>query len=554
MSKAEVLLEVRDLEVAFDGAESPALEGISFKLHRDEVLGIVGETGAGKSILARALLDLLPEGGRIAGGEVQLLGRAITAMSPGELRRVRGGQIALIGTNAKALLDPVATVGSQIVRVLRAHRKVGRKDAWRQAVSLLENVGIVDPERRALAYPHEMSGGMAQRVVIAMAMIADPEVVLADDATLGLDATVQLQVLDLLIGRCREEGKAALLITHDLGIVAHYCDRVAIMRAGRIVELKPVREFLKGPENAYSAGLLDAAKVRPEPRLEDREQVPGAPVTLRAQPLLDVRNLVKLFPISGSDRVVRAIDDVSFSIDRGETMALVGESGSGKTTIGQCLVRLLLQTSGQIVFDGQDTTAMSERQFRALRRRIQMVFQEPYVALNPRWTVTDLIAEPLQLMPKMTRGEKAKRVHELLDLVQLRTKVADAYPHELTAGEQKRIGVARALATDPDFVVFDEPTTALDIRVRAQIIDLVRDLQARIGLSALFITHDLNSVRSLAHYVAVMQHGKLLERGETEQIFNRPEHAYTRTLLAAELPIENHTRELHQSEPAGVRA
>lgn len=554
MSKAEVLLEVRDLAVAFDGADSPALEGISFDLHRDEVLGIVGETGAGKSVLARALLDLLPSGGSITGGEVKLLGRSISAMSPGEVRRVRGGQIALIGTNAKALLDPVATVGSQIVRVLRAHRKVDRKEGWRQAVALLESVGIVDPERRAKAYPHEMSGGMAQRVVIAMAMIADPEVVLADDATLGLDATVQLQVLDLLIGRCREQGKAALLITHDLGIVAHYCDRVAIMRAGRIVELKPVLEFLKGPENEYSAGLLDAAKVRPEPRREDSQKELGAPVVLRAQPLLEVHNLVKLFPISGTDRVVRAIDDVSFSIDRGETLALVGESGSGKTTIGQCLVRLLQQTSGQILFDGQDATAMSERQFRSLRRRIQMVFQEPYVALNPRWTVTDLIAEPLQLMEKMTRGEKMKRVHELLDLVQLRTRVADAYPHELTAGEQKRIGIARALATDPDFVVFDEPTTALDIRVRAQIIDLVRDLQARIGLSALFITHDLNSVRSLAHFVAVMQHGKLLERGETERIFNRPEHDYTRTLLAAELPIENHTRELNQSERAGVRA
>lgn len=534
----ELLLDVQDLTVTFDGAEQPALQEVSFQLHRDEVLGVVGETGAGKSVLARALLDLLPEGGRITKGDVQLCGRSLRAMSAAEQRQMRGGRIALIGTNAKALLDPVQTIGSQIVRVLRAHRKVSAKEAWEQAVALLTSVGIVDPERRAKAYPHQLSGGMAQRVVIAMAMIADPDVVLADDATLGLDATVQVQVLDLLIERCRSSGKAALLVTHDLGIIAHYCDRVAIMRGGRIVELKPVQEFLAQPEDAYSASLLDAAKARPVPMAAQETVSPKAPVPQHRQALLEVSNLVKLFPISGTDQVVRAVDGVSFAIGRGETMALVGESGSGKTTVGQCLVRLLMQTGGQILFDGEDITAMSESRFRGLRRRIQMVFQEPYVALNPRWRVEDLIGEPLQLMPAMTRAEKQKRVHELLDLVQLPTRLAGDYPHELTAGEQKRIGIARALATDPDFVVFDEPTTALDIRVRAQIIDLVRDLQARIGLSALFITHDLNSVRSLAHYVAVMQHGKLVERGETERIFAHPGEDYTRMLLEAELPIE----------------
>jgi peptide/nickel transport system ATP-binding protein len=539
---SELLLEVRDLTVTFEGGERPALADVGFDLHRNEVLGIVGETGAGKSVLARSLINLLPPGGRITGGDVKLRGRSLRAMSAEEQRQLRGGEIALIGTNAKALLDPVRTVGSQIARVLRAHRKVSKADARRQAVELLASVGIVNPERRAEAYPHELSGGMAQRVVIAMAMIADPDIVLADDATLGLDATVQVQVLDLLIERCRSAGKAAVIITHDLGIVARFCDRVAIMKDGRVVENRPVEDFLAKPEAAYSASLLDAAKARPVPMTPRSEEAARAPGTDR--PLLEVRNLLKLFPISGTDQVVRAIDDVSFKIGRGETIALVGESGSGKTTIGQCLVRLLERTGGQVLFDGEDITAMSQSEFRKRRHRIQMVFQEPYVALNPRWKVADLVSEPLQLLPRISRADKAKRVRELLDLVQLPARLADVYPHELTAGEQKRIGIARALATDPELVVFDEPTTALDIRVRAQIIDLVRDLQARMGLSALFITHDLNSVRSLAHYVLVMKHGKLVEIGETESIFANPQNGYTKTLLAAELPIE-HAAEYH---------
>lgn len=531
----ERLIEVSDLSVKFEGAERPALSGISFSLHRDEVLGIVGETGAGKSVLARALINLLPRGGEIVAGDVRLRGKSLRSLSSEEQRRLRGGEVALIGTNAKALLDPVQTVGSQIVRVLRAHRQVSKSEAWRQAVGLLTSVGIVNPERRAKAYPHELSGGMAQRVVIAMAMIADPDIVLADDATLGLDATVQVQVLDLLIERCRKAGKAAVIITHDLGIVSRYCDRVAIMKDGVIIENRSVGAFLSGPEAPYSVNLLEAAKARPVPMIHE----PDAVSVETSTALLQVRNLVKLFPIAGTGQVVRAIDDVSFDVGRGETLALVGESGSGKTTIGQCLIRLLDRTAGQVLFDGEDITAMSQREFRKRRHRIQMVFQEPYVALNPRWTVARLVSEPLQLLNNMSHADKQLRVNELLDLVQLPRGLAEVYPHELTAGEQKRIGIARALATNPDFVVFDEPTTALDIRVRAQIIDLVRDLQARLGMSALFITHDLNSVRSLAHYVLVMQHGKLVEYGHTENLFAKPKQEYTKTLLAAELPIEN---------------
>lgn len=536
--RGELLLEIDGLRVVFDEHGRPALDDIHFNLHRNEILGIVGETGAGKSVLARALIDLLPAGGVIVKGDVRLGGRSIRSMGKEELRRLRGGQIALIGTNAKALLDPVERVGPQIVRVLRAHRGGSKQTAWRAAVDLLRDVGIVDSEARARAYPHQLSGGMAQRIVIAMAMVANPEVVLADDATLGLDATVQVQVLDLLVERCRRLGLAVVLITHDLGIVAHYCDRVAIMRGGKIVELGAVDDFLKAPRESYSRELLQAAKARPTPIQGDLDRAGAAPVANTGPaPLLDVTDLVKFFPVSGTREVVRAVDGVSFKIDRGQTMALVGESGSGKTTVGQCLVHLLEPESGRVLFDGQDVTFLAERVFRNLRRRIQMVFQEPYVALNPRWPVRKLVGEALALEGR-TSGEKTQRVRELLDMVQIPAKLATAYPHELTAGEQKRVGMARALATSPDFVVFDEPTTALDIRIRAQIIDLVRLLQREMGLTALFITHDLNSVRSLAHYVAVMRQGKIVEYGKTERIFTHPTEDYTRALLAAELPIE----------------
>jgi len=532
MHDRKPLLETRDLSVAF--GDKTVLHGVSLQLRPDEVLGIVGETGAGKSVLARALIDLLPGKGRISGGTVQIGGHELRQMSAGELRQLRGGGVALIGTDAKSLLDPVRPVGEQVADVLRAHKGLSAGAAHDAAVSLFAKVGIVDPEKRAQAYPHQLSGGMAQRVIIAMALIAEPRVILADDATLGLDATIQVQVLDLLVTRCREAGMGAIIITHDLGIVARYCDRVAIMREGRIVEEGATAGFLNHPATAYGAELLASARARPAPMVRSgRAQQPA-----KAPALLEVVNLVKHFP-TPSGHVVKAVDDVSFAVPRGETLALVGESGSGKTTVGQCLVRLLGSDRGRVRFDGRDILTLPDRDFRPLRRNIQMVFQEPYVALNPRWTVARLIAEPLALDPTMTSPTARKaRVLEMLDLVRLPARLAETYPHALTAGEQKRVGMARALATRPDFVVFDEPTTALDIRVRAQIIDLVRELQREMHLATLFITHDLNSVRSLAHNVAVMRHGKIVETGETERIFANPQHDYTRMLLGAELPIE----------------
>jgi len=529
------LVEVKGLTVAFDGVT--ALDGIDVALRPDEVLGIVGETGAGKSVLARALIQLLPSNAQVIAEDIKVGGRSITDMSKEDLRRLRGGEVALIGTDAKALLDPVRPVGEQVADVLQAHKRIGRRQALAAAIDLFTKVGIVDPQQRANAYPHQLSGGMAQRIVIAMALVAGPKVILADDATLGLDATIQVQVLDLLVARCRELGMGALIITHDLGIVARYCDRVAIMRRGKIEEETTTAAFLEAPSTLYGAELLAAARARPIP-MAKAEPIAVVPPASVVRPTLEVVNLRKHFN-TPSGHVVRAVDDVSFTIPRGETLALVGESGSGKTTVGQCLVRLLAADAGGVIFGGKDILGLSDNAFRPVRKNLQMVFQEPYVALNPRWHVEDLVGEPLALDSTVTDAKyRRKRVLEMLDLVRLPAKLAAAYPHQLTAGEQKRVGMARALATRPEFIVFDEPTTALDIRVRAQIIDLVRDLQRDMALTTLFITHDLNSVRSLAHNVAVMRHGKIVEMGETERIFSAPEHDYTKMLLGAELPIE----------------
>ena len=543
------LIAVDGLTVSFDGVV--ALDHINIELRSDEVLGIVGETGAGKSVLARSLIQLLPGNAEIVAGEIRVGGRSISRISNEDLRRLRGGEIALIGTDAKALLDPVRPVGDQVADVLQAHRRISRREALAAAIDLFTKVGIIDAGQRANAYPHQLSGGMAQRIVIAMALIAGPKVILADDATLGLDATIQMQVLDLLVARCRELGMGAIIITHDLGIVARYCDRVAIMRRGRIEEETITAAFLGGPSTVYGTELLEAAKARPVPMAKVESAAPTSHTKVDRSPTIQVTNLVKHFN-TPSGHVVRAVDDVSFSIPRGETLALVGESGSGKTTVGQCLVKLLAADSGSVTFLGKDILRLSDGEFRPMRKNIQMVFQEPYVALNPRWQVQELIGEPLALDPLMSgAAEKQKRVQEMLDLVGLSSRLASVYPHQLTAGEQKRVGIARALATRPEFVVFDEPTTALDIRVRAQIIDLVRDLQREMALATLFITHDLNSVRSLAHSAAVMRHGKIVEMGETERIFSAPQHDYTKMLLGAELPIEEYVPEYGRQENIG---
>lgn len=527
------LLDVRQLSVGFSGpgGMTTALNAISFTLARSEVLGIVGETGAGKSVLARSIIGLLPDSGRISGGDVMFAGESLVAIPERQYRRLRGRKISLIGTNAKALLDPVTPIGRQIARIVRAHLGGSRQAAQQKAVALLRSVGIGQPEQWAKAYPHELSGGMAQRAMIAMALAGEPELLLADDPALGLDTTVQIQVLDLILQHARARRCAVILITHDLGIVAQYCHRIGVMQRGRLIELSAVDDFLRRPTLPYSERLLAAARAR----LTPSGCMPAR--RLLDHPLLRVWQLRKIYPATGERGEVRAVDGIDFVIKSGEVLAVVGESGAGKTTLGQCLLHLLPATEGQVLFDGTDITRLTSRQFRPFRRQMQMVFQESYLALDPHWRVAELIGEPFALLAPMTRAERARRVARLLEAVQLPASLANATPRELTAGEQKRVGIARALATDPAFIVFDEPTTALDVTVRAQIIELIRDLQAGAGLTALLITHDLNSVRSLAHHVIVMNRGKVVESGETEMVLSRPAEVYTRMLLTAELAI-----------------
>jgi peptide/nickel transport system ATP-binding protein len=542
------LLHVQGLTVGFPtlGGTATALDGVSFTLVRSEVLGIVGETGAGKSVLARSIIGLLPGRGRIISGDVMFAGESLLAIPERQYRRLRGRKISLIGTNAKALLDPVTPIGCQIARIVRAHLDGSRQAARQKAVALLRSVGIAQPEQWAKAYPHELSGGMAQRAVIAMALAGEPELLLADEPTLGLDTTIQIQVLDLILQQAHARRCAVILITHDLGIIARYCHRIGVMQKGRLIELSAVDDFLRQPTLPYSKRLLAAARAR----LTPSGRAPMRRVLDRA--LLRVRQLRKIYPATGERGEVRAVDGVDFVIRSREILAVVGESGAGKTTLGQCLLRLLPATEGQVLFDGTEITRLTSRQFRPFRRQMQMVFQESYLALDPRWRVADLIGEPFALLPPMTRAERARRVARLLEMVQLPVSLASATPQQLTAGEQKRVGIARALATDPAFIVFDEPTTALDVTVHTQIIELIRDLQARVGLTALLITHDLNSVRSLAEQVMIMNRGKVVESGETGMVFSHPADAYTRTLLAAELAIPQPKR-VGEARPARIR-
>jgi peptide/nickel transport system ATP-binding protein len=528
------LLDVQQLSVGFSGSRGTdtVLNAINLTLSRGEVLGIVGETGAGKSILARSIIGLLPASGRITRGDVRFAGRSLLTLPEREYRRLRGGRISLIGTNAKALLDPVTPIGRQIVRIIRAHLPVSTRAAKQKAVELLRSVGIGEPDQWAYAYPHELSGGMAQRTVIAMALAGEPELLLADDPTVGLDTAVQAQVLDLMMVQTRVRRCAVLLITHDLAVGTRYCDRIRVMHHGQLTEFDAVDASLRRPAPPHS-GYPFAAIPTSATRVE------RVSLAQTAEPsLLEVRRLRKIFTATQARSEVRAVDGVDFVIGPGQIVAMVGQNGSGKTTVGQCLLNLLPATEGQVLFDGTDITRLAGRQFRPFRRRMQMVFQESYLALNPRWRVADLIDEPLALLGPMTRSERTRRVGRLLEIVQLSASLANETPDQLTPSEQKRVGIARALATDPDFVVFDEPTAGLDLRGHAQIIELIRDMQLRTGLAALFITHNLNSVRSLAKHVLVMNRGRIVESGETELVFSRPVSAYTRMLLAAELPTE----------------
>jgi peptide/nickel transport system ATP-binding protein len=529
------VLEIRDLRVRFDleaGTTRP-VDGVGFTIGRGETVGIVGESGAGKSMTAMSILGLLPAPGvpdagssirytSEAGEETELVGAGAE-----RLRRIRGDRIAMIFQEPMSSLNPVQRVGAQIDEALRLHLGMRGAEARARSVELLREVGIPRPEERYASYPHELSGGMRQRVMIAMALACEPDLLIADEPTTALDVTIQAQILDLLKSLQERHGMAVLLVTHDLAVVAEVCDRVLVMYDGEIVEAGRVADVFERPRHEYTKSLLSLI-----PRGEGGRESRVDPAV---EPLLEVRGLVTTFPGPGrSKEPIRAVDGVDFEVRRGETLALVGESGSGKTTTGRSVLRLVEPTEGSVRFDGIDVRALGVEELRAFRRRAQIVFQDPYGSLNPRLTVGSMLDEVLKVhrLAGDAAGRRA-RVESLLDRVGLEPGMASRFPHEFSGGQRQRLGIARALAVEPELIVLDEPVSALDVSIQAQIVRLLGELQEERGLAYLFISHDLSLVESISDRVAVMFEGRVVETGSTRQIYTSPRHPYTRALLAS---------------------
>jgi peptide/nickel transport system ATP-binding protein len=665
----DVVLEVTDLSVTFPSEDGPlpAVREVSYRLRRGEALGIVGESGSGKSVTSMAIMGLLPRNAKVE-GSVRVLGQEILGLNDKQISAVRGQKIAMIFQDPLTSLNPVYTIGYQIAEAVHAHKKVSKKAALDRALELLEIVGIPSPEQRLKQYPHELSGGMRQRVVIAIAMANDPDVIIADEPTTALDVTVQAQVLDALQRARKETGAALVLITHDLGVVAGQVDRVGVMYAGRIVEKGTVEEVFYRPRMPYALGLLGSLPRLDGDRSDRLTPILGTPPSLRDLPagcgfaprcpmardlchqeeprlllvenggeaagdavraestddptahsaachfseelvgaeatdlfkatavdtegvgsvaemeaaeslgaeareeyleglgaesdrevsgtaepevLLSATDLVKHFPIRSKGLLRRKIGDVqavsgiSLDLRERETLALVGESGCGKSTTARLLLNLIKLTSGEISYMGQPLHGLSDRRMRPLRKDLQLVFQDPFASLDPRMTVADIIAEPMRIHGSGHRDAR-KRVAELLELVGLNPEHGSRYPHEFSGGQRQRIGVARALSLNPRVLVLDEPVSALDVSIQAGVINLLEDLQDELGLSYLFVSHDLSVVKHIADRVAVMYLGKMVETATTDQLFTAPAHPYTQALISAiplPDPIKERTRE-----------
>ncbi|MCC4316665.1 ABC transporter ATP-binding protein [Streptomyces malaysiensis] len=549
----EPLLSIRGLEVAYrtgDGAP-PAVRGVDLDIAPGEVLALVGESGSGKSTTAHAVIGLLPPGGRVDGGRILFDGTDLAAAGERELRARRGRDIGLIPQDPMVSLNPVQRIGRQVAEVLLIHGLADRASAPAEAVRILGQAGLPDPEVRARQYPHELSGGMRQRVLIAIAVAARPRLVIADEPTSALDVTVQRRILDHIETLTRQAGTAVLLITHDLGVAADRARRIAVMSEGRIVETGRTRDVLTAPRHPYTRRLLasapSVATERARVRVRVREEAPAdgpsgagtegtgaerAGADLVVTDLVVAEGLVKEFAARGR-APVRAVDAVDFRIRRGECFALVGESGSGKSTTARMVARLTDPTEGRIRFDGQDITALSGRALRRLRRRVQLVYQNPYSSLDPRRSVADAVTEPLRAFRVGDRAARLRRAAELLDRVALPATTLRRRPGELSGGQRQRVAIARALALGPDLVICDEPVSALDVSVQARILELLAEFQRDLGLSYLFISHDLAVVRQIADRVGVMRDGRLLETGTTDRVFAAPSHPYTEELLAA---------------------
>ncbi|MBN2864470.1 MAG: ABC transporter ATP-binding protein [Thiotrichales bacterium] len=542
------VLHVTDLSV--NVAEQTLINKISFKIQSGEIFALVGESGSGKSLTSLAIMRLLPEALQVTTGSIQLHQQDLFALPEFQMQKVRGKQVAMIFQEPMTSLNPVMKVGEQVAEVLRVHLGLSNKQARVKVVDLFNEVGIPEADARYDWYPHQLSGGQKQRVMIAMALACEPDLLIADEPTTALDVTIQAQVLDLLKKIRDDRGLSILFITHDMGVVNEMADRVAVMKEGEIVEQAEKAHFFENPQHPYTQKLLADAVPKREYR----------PI-ISTQTLLQVNDLKVHFPIKKglfqrTVGFVKAVDGVTLTIPKGQTLALVGESGSGKSTIGQAILKLVGASSGEVIYqngkgleisgadsDNIDLTRLSEKQMKPLRKKVQVIFQDPFSALNPRMTISEIIREGMNSLKvgSSDKNEQDKRIEELLDQVGLLPEHKHRYPHEFSGGQRQRIGIARALAVEPELIICDEPTSALDVSVRAQVLALLDDLQQKYQMSYLFITHDLSIIPAIAHQVAVMQNGKIVEQGNVESVMSNPQHEYTRKLLdsAPELVKKN---------------
>ncbi|RWO74569.1 MAG: ABC transporter ATP-binding protein [Mesorhizobium sp.] len=534
MSEAP-LLSVQDLSVAFSqgGGQSTAVDHISFDIAKGETVALVGESGSGKSVSALSVLKLLPyPSASHPSGKILFQGADLLAMNEKQLRQVRGNKITMIFQEPMTSLNPLHTIEQQIVEILKLHQGMADRPAKERTLALLNEVGIRDPHKRLDAYPHQLSGGQRQRVMIAMALANEPELLIADEPTTALDVTVQAQILELLAGLKSRKGMSMLFITHDLGIVRKIADRVCVMTKGKIVETGPTKEIFANPQHAYTRHLLAA---------EPKGKPPAA--NADAKPVMTGKDVKVWFPIKqGFFRRtvdnVKAVDGIDVTVRAGQTLGVVGESGSGKTTLGLALARMISST-GTIQFNGRDINQLTFNAMRPLRRELQIVFQDPFGSLSPRMSIAEIVEEGLKIHePKLSPDERDDKVAAVLKEVGLDPATRNRYPHEFSGGQRQRVAIARAMVLNPRFVMLDEPTSALDMSVQAQVVDLLRSLQAKHDLAYLFISHDLKVIRALANDVIVMRNGRIVEAGPSQQIFENPQTDYTRALISAAFKIE----------------
>ncbi|TPW27892.1 ABC transporter ATP-binding protein [Martelella alba] len=526
------LLSIRDFTLdieTFDGVVH-VLKNIGLSVKRGETIGIVGESGSGKTVLVRSIMGIGPRQSRHVNGTITFDGTELTGLTDKDWKGIRGIRISMIFQDPMTYLNPLFTIATQVGDVIAAHHKAAgdgvppRQARLQRVVELLDQVGIHDPARVARQYPHELSGGMRQRVLIAMALAGKPDLLIADEPTTALDVTVQAQVLELIKSLVQKLNLTVIMISHDIGAIAMVAERCAVMYKGEIVEQGLTADILRNPQQDYTRRLLAAVPDIDEAPAADTGQRQNQPV------LVEVANLSKTYG-TGSKTVTKAVDDVSFKIHKGDILGIVGESGSGKSTVARMILRLIEPTSGDVIFDGINLAGLTAGALRKKRQDMQLVFQNPHSALDGRHTIGDAIAEPMRLQTRMGRGEIDRRVEELLDIVQLPKLFKYRYPHELSGGQKQRVCIARAVALNPKLLVLDEPTSALDVSVQAQVLDFLRTLREELDLTYVFISHDLAVIRQVCNRALVMKRGKIVEQGPTEQLFLDPSHDYTRALI-----------------------